>query len=318
MQPTRPTRLAARFIKGIALAGLLAAGPTGCFLSKFVYKPVPVANVVGDSTTEIAGTKVHVYRGERYEVYGPTAMSVSTAVAQLNRSYREFAKHFGTEAPPMAVIIADSAFAILPTDAGAFAKRALHTFVYVRPHNLRDIEGVNNDLREEEIWPISARAARELFSAYVSARRHLPVAVESATHSSDFHSDSLPLWFVDAVVALLSDPGAPDRIMEYLRDHLQDAPSPGELLRMHRSAGHATGDSIPVTRDRRTVIGAAGVGLTLFAIEREGPRVVGKIFDRLLDGGSAQDVLRDVDRIPRDERELDRVWRAWVRDDYRR
>jgi hypothetical protein len=56
----------------------------------------------------------------------------------------------------------------------------------------------------------------------------------------------------------------------------------------------------------------------LYAIEHEGPRVVGRIFDRFLDGGTAADVLRDSSKIPRDERELDRVWRSWVRDDYRR
>jgi hypothetical protein len=289
----------------------------GCFLRRWVYHPVPVANAIGDSTTTLTGTRLHVFQSEHYELYGPTATSVASAAPQLNRTYREFAKHFGVEAPRMAVVLADSSFAIAPLDAGGFAQRRLHTFVYVRPHNLRDVEGVPPDLREDEIWPVGARAARELLAAFVAARRHAAPNVETATHGPDHHVDAFPIWFVDAVVALLSDPGAPDRVMSFLRDRVQEAPPLADLLAM-RSPTHASSDSLVPSRERRAVVGAAGVGFTLFAIEREGPRVVGKMADAFLSGGTARDALRDTRKLPQTDRELDQAWRAWLRDAYGR
>src|SRR5207302_213883 len=102
----------------------------------------------------------------------------------------------------------------------------------VRPHNLRDVEGISPDTPEDEIWPVSPRVARELVTAYVEARRGVAPVVEATTHTGDFHADPLPFWYLDAVVALLGDPGAPDRVMAYLRDHLADAPSVTTLLDM--------------------------------------------------------------------------------------
>jgi hypothetical protein len=310
-------RAAGRAVVVTAVLVGLTTTIDGCFLRKWVYRPVLVANAIGDSTTTLSGTRLHIYRSDDYEVYGPTATSVSIAAQQLDRAYREFAKNFGVQGPRMVAVIADSAFAIAPTDAGGFAKRRLHTFIYVRPHNLRDIEGVSPDMSEDEIWPVSARVARELLTAYVAARRHVTQEVETASHPSDYHSDPLPLWYVDAVVAFLSDPGAPDRVMDYLRDHLGDVPPVATLLDMTPPAA-GTVDTIGASRERRTVVGAEGVGLALFLVEREGPRIIGRLADSFLAGGTARDVLRDAKHIPQNDRELERVWRSWVRDEYGR
>lgn len=295
----------------------LTAALDGCFLRKYVYRPVLVANAIGDSTTTLSETRLHVYRTDDYEVYGPTATSVSFAAQQIDRAYREFRRHFGVAAPYMAVIVADSSFAVAPADAGAFAKRRIHTFVYVRPHNLRDIEGVSPDLSEDEIWPVSARVARELLTAYMTSRRHMSQEVESAAHGSDYHADPLPLWYIDAVVALLSDPGAPDRVMDYLRDHLAAAPPVASLLDA-KAPESGTVDTVGVARDQRTIVGAAGVGLTLFLIDREGPRIVGRLADSFLSGGTARDVVKGAKHVPQNDRDLERVWRTWVRDEYGR
>jgi hypothetical protein len=300
-----------------AIGCCLTASTSGCFLRKWVYRPVLVANAIGDSTTTVAATRVHVYRSDEYEIYGPTATSVSIAELQVSRAYREFAKHFGFQGPPMAIVIADSAFAISPDDAGAFAKRRIHTFVYVRPHNLRDIEGVSPDTPEDEIWPVASRVARELVTAYVSMRKHLPPEVETATHAGDYHTDPLPLWYVDAVVALLGDPGAPDRIMDYLRDRLDNAPTAATLLDM-RPPNAGTVDTIGASKERRTIVGAAGVALTLFLAEREGPRIVGRLGDAFLAGNTARDVVKDARHVPQNDRDLERVWRTWVREEYGR
>jgi len=302
----------------LVLASCLTVAVDGCFLRKYVYRPVLVANAIGDSTTTLSGTRLHVYRNDEYEIYGPTALSVSTSEQQINRAYREFTKHFGVQGPPMVIVIADSAFAISPADAGLFAKRRIHTFVYVRPHNLRDVEGVTADTPEEEIWPVSARVARELLSAYMASRRHLPPEVETATHTGDHHAaDPLPLWFVDAVVTLLSDPGAPDRVMDYLKDHLSDAVPVATLLDVKPpNAGEV--DSVAISKERRTMIGAEGVALTLFLVEREGPRIVGRLADAFLAGRTARDVTSKAQHVPQNDTELERAWRAWVREEYGR
>lgn len=304
---------AARAAKG-AIVGLLLASTAGCFLKKYVGHPVPVANAIGDSTTVLAGTKLHVYASQRYEVYGPTDVSVSMAVPQLDRAYSEFEKYFGRQGPRMAVVLADSAFALTPADAGMFATRGLHAFVYVRPHNLRYIEGVPPDLTEDEIWPVAPRAASELVVAYAEARRHQPPSVEIAAHPSERHRTVFPLWFDDAVVALLSDPGAPDRIMSYLRNQIAEAPPIDELLSLH---GAPSVDTV-TAREGRTISGAAGVGFTLLAIAREGPRIVGRFADAFFAGRDGWSTVRASPHLPHDAREMQRVWREWVMDEYGR
>jgi hypothetical protein len=311
------TRARGHALATLVLLSCLTVASDGCFLRKYVYRPVLVANAIGDSTTTLSGTRLHVYRSDEYEVYGPTTLSVSTSEQQINRAYREFTKHFGVQGPPMVVVIADSAFALAPADAGLFAKRRIHTFVYVRPHNLRDVEGVTTDTPEEEIWPVSARVARELLAAYMASRRHLPPEVETAAHTGDYHADPLPFWFVDAIVTLLGDPGAPDRVMDYLKDHLGDAAPVATLLDAKPpNAGEV--DSVALSKDRRRIIGAEGVALTLFLVEREGPRIVGRLADAFLAGRTARDVTSKAQHLPQNDTELERAWRAWVREEYGR
>ena len=318
-----PRRAAPRRASAWRRAGVLAAlccltvALDGCFLRKYVYRPVLVANAIGDSTTTLAATTLHVYRTDEYEIYGPSGLSVGTAERQVDRAYREFVKHFGVQAPPMAVVIADSEFSISPSDAGSFAKRRIHTFVYVRPRNLRDIDGVAADTPEDEIWPVAGRVARELFAAFAERRRQVAPEVESHSHGGDHHLDPFPSWYVDAVVAVLGDPGTPDRIMDYLRDHLADAAPIATLLDMHPPAP-GVADTIAATRERRALIAAEGVALTLFLAEREGPRVVGRLADTFLAGGTARDVVAQSHHVPQNDRDFERVWRNWVREEYGR
>jgi hypothetical protein len=302
--------------RALLFALAVSATTSGCIVKKFVYRPVPVANAIGDSTTTLAGTKYHVYRSDQYELYGPTAVSVAASSTQLNRTYREFAKHFGFGGPMMAVVLADSAFLLSPNDAGIFAQRALHTFVYVRPHNLKDVEGVAPDAREEEIWPVAGRSARELLAAYVDLRQHKTPEVETSAHGADYHISPLTNWFVAGVVALLSDPGAPERSIDYFLERMDEAPTAAELLDMRPSA-QVVPDSEP-HRERRMLMSGSGVALTLFLVDREGPRIVSRIADAYLAGRTARDALQDAKQLPRNEEDLQRSWRAWVRDTYGR
>jgi hypothetical protein len=65
-------------------------------------------------------------------------------------------------------------------------------------------------------------------------------------------------------------------------------------------------------------VGAAGVGLTIFLVERESPRIVGRLADEFLAGGTARDVIKQLKHVPQNDHELERVWRTWVRDEYGR
>lgn len=313
---SRPRR-AGRGHRALLLSalGLLALAADGCFFRSFVYKPVPVDNAIGDSTTVLAGTTLHAYRTDRYELYGPTEESIAASAQQVNRAYREFRKHFGESGPRLAIVVADSSFAITPVEAGTFARKRLHTFVYVRPRNLRDVDGIPPDTRLEEIWPISARVGREMVAAYADERRRRPPEVEIADHALDHHVEPMPVWFVDAAVALLSDPGAPDRVMRYLRPRLAEAPSAATLIDMSpdRAVEH-----ISTNMEQRTIVGAAGVALVLYAIDQEGPRIVGRLAENFVEGRTAREVLKNAQHLPHTDADLDRAWRTWVREQYRR
>ena len=157
----------------------------GCFLKKYVYRPVLVANAIGDSTTTLAATKVHVYRTDEYEIYGPSTASVATAERQVDRAYREFAKHFGVQAPPMVIVVADSEFVISPSEVGSFAKRRIHTFVYVRPRNLRDIEGVEHHQHVQQ-----ARDDQKGIAVFVGERDDAPGAGARTSRDEEQDADA--------------------------------------------------------------------------------------------------------------------------------
>jgi hypothetical protein len=79
-----------------------------------------------------------------------------------------------------------------------------------------------------------------------------------------------------------------------------------------------TVDSVASSRERRTIVGAEGVALTLFLVEREGPRIVGRLADAFLAGRTARDVTSAARHIPQNDNELERAWRTWVREEYGR
>ena len=155
-----------------------------------------------------------------------------------------------------------------------------------------------------------------LLNAYVNARRHLPPQVETTSHSTEDHNGPLPRWFADAVVTVLGDPAAPDRVMDYLRDHLASAPPLATLLDAAPASGAA--DTTSASRDQRMILSATGVGLTLFLVEREGPRVVGRLTDAFLAGSTARQALTEMHHVPQNDKELESVWRTWVREEYGR
>src|SRR5206468_7524729 len=78
------------------------AALSGC---RFWYKPVPVANAIGEEKTVLAGDSVHVFREARFEVYGPNPEAVYDGYEQLNRASRTFERHFDAPAAKLAVVL---------------------------------------------------------------------------------------------------------------------------------------------------------------------------------------------------------------------
>jgi hypothetical protein len=46
--------------------------------------------------------------------------------------------------------------------------------------------------------------------------------------------------------------------------------------------------------------------------------VVGRLADTYLAGGTARDVVAQSRHVPQNDREFERVWRLWVREEYGR
>ena len=75
-------------------------------------------------------------------------------------------------------------------------------------------------------------------------RQHKAPEVETSAHGVDYHISPLTNWFVAGVVALLSDPGAPERSIDYFRERMDEAPTATELLDMRPSTA-VVADSEP-------------------------------------------------------------------------
>src|SRR5436853_561200 len=71
-------------MKLLLLLGAVAT-LSGC---RFWYKPVPVANAIGEERTVLAKDSVNVHRESRFEVYGPNSEAVYDGYEQRNRVYR--------------------------------------------------------------------------------------------------------------------------------------------------------------------------------------------------------------------------------------
>src|SRR5947207_1631703 len=98
--------LRALSVRLCVLCGLLflSAGTTAC---RFWYKPIPVANAIGEERTLVGGDSVNVHREPRFEVYGRNPETVYDGYEQLNRAYRAFERYFGAPAPRLAVVLSD-------------------------------------------------------------------------------------------------------------------------------------------------------------------------------------------------------------------
>ena len=286
----------------------LAAALGGC---KFWYKPVPVANAIGEEETVLSGDSMHVYRSPRFEVYGPNAEAVYDGYEQLNRAYRAFERYFGAPAPRLAVILSNDSTRPLNSDAvRAFRERGYRAVRYVRPRSYKSPTRYGALGYGGVIWPVAPTAARAMLARYADSQ------LESDGERSDAALlERLPLWYRAAIIHLIGEAGAPAIDMEYVREKR------GQLLQLQ----HLLTLIRPVSQDslldpsRRSdadegtrVIAAQASTLARYLAEREGAAVIGRIGRDYLQRRALADILRDFRATPTTVAELERRWRVWI------
>jgi hypothetical protein len=288
----------------IAVAGILM---TGC---RFWYKPVPVANAIGEEETVLSGDSVKVFRSQRFEVYGPNTEAVYDGYEQLNRAYRAFERYFGTAAPRLAVVLSgDSTRPLDPQTMRSFADRGYRVVRYVRPRSYRSPTRYGGLGYGGVIWPVAPTAARAMLARYADAQLD-----ENGERSDASVLEALPLWYRAAVIHLIGEAG-PANDLEYVREKRGQLLPLQHLLTLVRPASQDSmldpsrrSDADELTR----IIAAQSSTVARYLAEREGMAVIGRIGRDYLKRRALADILGDFRSVPRTIPELERRWRVWV------
>ena len=292
----------------VATILLLALSAGGC---RFWYKPVPVANAIGEERTLLAGDSVNVYRGTRFEVYGPNAESVYDGYEQLNRAYRAFDRYFGAPPRKLAFIVGRDS---LPTlDAAtrkSFTDRKFTVVQYVRPKGLRTRSRYGGIDYGGILWPIAPTAARQLLAEFARTQ-----VTDGATRSDSALLDLFPVWYRAAVMRLVGDAASPIKDLERVREKRGELIPLRDLLPMVRaSPGDSlldpsrSGDADDYTR----TLAAQSATLARYLVEREGPAVVGRVARSYALRHPLSAILAELKAIPDDVGELERRWLVWI------
>lgn len=283
----------------------VAAGLTGC---QIWYKPVPVANAIGEEMTLLAGDSVNVYRSDRFEVYGPNSEAVYDGYEQMNRAVRAFERHFGARAPKLAfVLFRDTVKSLDGESLRPIRERGFTVVSYLRPRGARgrrsyrviDYGGVS--------WPIAPTAAREMLRLYAEGR--------AGTTRSGAVMDRFPVWYRAAVIHLVGDAGTIANDLEFVRETRSHWQPFRTLLTL---VVPASGDSLldPVRRNDASehlrMVAAQSSTFGRYLAEREGPAVIGRIGNGYLSGRSLQEMIAEFHTAPKNLEDLESRWKGWV------
>ena len=293
-----------RLLLLVAVGGML----TGC---RFWYKPVPVANAIGEEETVLSGDSVHVYRATRFEVYGPNTEAVYDGYEQVNRASREFERYFGVEAPRLAVILANDSTRPLDSETRrAFQERGFRILRYVRPRSYRSPARYGALGYGGVIWPVAPTAARAMLAQYVGQELN-----GNAGASDSDLLQNLPLWYRAAIIHLVGEAGSPANDLEYVREKRAQLIPLQHLLTLVRPPSQDStldpsrrGEADELTR----IIAAQSSTFGRFLAAREGMPVIGRIGRDYLKRRPVADILKDFRSAPVSIPELERRWRAWV------
>ena len=282
-----------------------AAAISGC---RFWYKPVPVANAIGEEMTILAGDSVNVFRNDRFEVYGPSPEAVYDGYEQMNRAVRSFERHFGARAPKLAVILfRDSAEALDSATVRSMRDRGFTVVPYTRPRSARgrrsyriiDYGGVS--------WPIAPTAAREMLRLFAEGK--------AATRGNEA-LDRFPVWYRAAVIHLVGDAGTIANDLEFVREtrpHWQPFKTLLTLV-----VPPSTEDSLldPSRRNEATelvrMVAAQSSTFGRYLADREGPAVIGRIGVGYLSGRSLKEMVAEFHTAPKNLDDLESRWKAWI------
>ena len=280
----------------------------GC---RFWYKPVPVANAIGEEETVLAGDSMHVYRGPRFEVYGPNAESVYDGYEQMNRAYRAFDRYFGGPSRKVAVILGrDSLPPLDSATVRAFTARDFSIVQYVRPRGMRTRQRYGALDYGGILWPIAPTAARQLLAEF--ARTQPGVA---ATTSDSALLDRFPLWYRAAVMRLVGDAASPAKDLDRVRDKRNSLIPLRDMLPLVRASTadtlvdpSRTGDSDEFSQ----TLGAQAGMLARYLIDREGALVIGRMGRAYVARKPLAEILAEFKAAPKEIPELERRWLVWV------
>jgi hypothetical protein len=285
-----------------------AATLTGC---RFWYKPIPVANAIGEEETVLAGDSVHVYRERRFEVYGPNPEAVYDGYEQLNRAYRAFERHFGGPPPRLAfVLFRDSVITLDSATERGFVQRGFRVVEYARPRSVRSRRRYGGINYGGVLWPVAPTAARELLVRF--AETH--VTTERSLGDSAL-LERFPVWYRAAVIHLVGEAGAFESDLEYVRDKRHQWWPFKDLLTLARPA---TSDSLldpsrgSEADDGTRIVAAQSSSLGRFLVEQEGPAVLGRIGRGYAAGRSLTEILAEFKTAPHTVAELEQRWKAWI------
>ncbi|MGH7677537.1 MAG: hypothetical protein ACRENU_03650 [Gemmatimonadaceae bacterium] len=288
------------------LLALFIVGLSGC---RFWYRPVPVANAVGEEKTVLAGDTVHVYRENRFEVYGPSPEAVYDGYEQLSRSYRAFQRYFGTSTAKLAfVLFRDSVEHLDPETLRGFRNRGFIVVEYARPRSVRSRRRYSAIEYGGVGWPIAPSAARAMLLRFAEteaqAQRADPVLLER-----------FPAWYRAAVVHLVGEAEAFASDLEFVREKRQHWWAFRELLTLVRPAA---GDSLldptrrPEADEQLRIFAAQSSTLGRYLVEREGPTVLARLGREYVAGRGLNAMLGDFRNAPRTIPELEQRWKNWI------
>jgi hypothetical protein len=270
------------------------------------YKPVKVANAIGEERVLLGADSVNVFRDGRFEVYGPNPEAVYDGYEQLNRAYRAFERHFSAVPPKLAFVLENES--TRPIDTKGFRDRGFELVRYVRPRSYKSPTRYGALGYGGVIWPVAPTAARVMLDDF--ARR------ASAAGATDANAvERLPMWLRAAVIHLLGEAGTAAADLELVRDKRGALLPLRDLLTLVRPAAE---DSLldPTRRseaDESTRVAAAQAAtFGQFLIDREGSAVLGRFARGYLAGRSLTDIVGELEKTPHSLVELENRWRVWV------
>lgn len=293
-------------MRGLVALGILLSS-SAC---RIWYRPVPVANAIGEAKTVLGGDTVRVYRDERFEVYGPGPEAVYDGYEQLNRAVRMFERHFAVRAPRLAVVLArDTTIQVDSASARDIRARGHHVVHYIRPRWMRSRSSYRSLDYGGVLWPIAPTAARAMLARFAEAR-----AGQSGRPDTVL-LDRFPLWYRAAVMHLVGDAGTFANDIEHLRESRGKWQPLRTVLTLVRPSA---ADSL-LDPSRRTeadeftrMVAAQASTFGRYLAEREGPAVIGRIGAGYVAGRSLNEMLAEFQQAPKTLEALEDRWKSWI------